>query len=90
MARSILSDYGPDSNQPQASSAGCGGVLPGYTKDVRNYQMPMGPKGIMNPQSPGLHGKATSAEQRPISNSHSGSAGIGGTNHGCCGSQGKY
>lgn len=91
MARDILAGYGPNSSQPQRASASCGGVLPGETKDVRNYSPPQGPKGIMGPQSPGLHGSNHGNENGPdMGGSHSGGPGLGGTNHGCCGSQGKY
>lgn len=68
MSRDILSSYGRDTPQPQASKVSCGGVEPGDQKDVMNYKPPVGPKGINDPHSPGLHG----------------------TNHGCCGTQGKY
>lgn len=56
MANDILSMYGRNSPQPQASGVSCGGVLPGETKDVMNYKPPVGPKNINDPKSPGLHG----------------------------------
>jgi hypothetical protein len=90
MTRDILGEYGPGSDQPQASTASCGGVLPGETKDVMNYQAPQGPKGIMAGNTVGLHGRNSGNTNRPTSTSAGGSPGIGGTNHGCCGSQGKY
>lgn len=91
MSRDILGGYGPNSSQPQRPSAGCGGVLPGDTKDVMNYSPPMGPKGIMDPKSPGLHGTNQGNTNGPDSGgSHGGSPGIGGTNRGNCGSQGRY
>jgi hypothetical protein len=91
MSRDILGEYGSGSSQPQAARATCGGVLPGKTKDVMNYQPPTGPKGIMESQSPGLHGSNHGNENGPrMGGSHSGGPGIGGTNHGCCGSQGRY
>lgn len=91
MAREILGGFGPNSRQPQASPVSCGGVLPGDTKDVRNYQAPQGPKNIMDPKSPGLHGSNHGIVNGPDNGGpHSGSPGIGGINHGCCGSQGKY
>ena len=91
MAGDILSGFGRNSSQPQASRATCGGVCEGDTRDVNNYQPPQGPKGIMNPQSPGLHGENHGNENGPdMGGRHSGSPGLGGTNHGCCGSQGKY
>jgi len=52
----ILRQYGRDTSQPQASGVSCGGVLPGETKDVNNYKPPVGPKGIGDSKSPGLHG----------------------------------
>lgn len=68
-----------------------GGVMPGDTKDVNNYQPPAGPKGIMRPPAPGLGGESQGSDQQSNSGgSHSGQPGLGGTNHGCCGSQGKY
>lgn len=94
MPRDILSQFGRGSSQPQASSASCGGVLPGETKDVRNYREPQGPKGIMQSQSPGLHGHncgpGGSQGSREYGGGHGGSPGIGGTNHGNKGSQGSY
>ncbi len=55
------------------------------------YQPPVGPKGIMGTESPGLgesnHGVTNGPDN---GGSHSGSPGIGGTNHGCGGSQGRY
>lgn len=91
MANDILSQYGPGTSQPQRGGVSCGGVLPGDTKDVRNYSPPVGPKGIMDPKSPGLHGSNHGTENGPdMGGSHSGSPGIGGSNHGCCGTQGRY
>lgn len=91
MTRDILRGYGPESSQPQASTASCGGVCEGDTRDVMNYSPPKGPKGIMDPKSPGIHGSNYGNQNGPDrGGSHSGSSGIGGTNHGCCGSQGRY
>lgn len=90
MARTILGGFGPESSQPQKPSASCGGVCEGDTRDVMNYSPPVGPKGIMDPKSPGLHGSNHGLDQRQNSGgSHSGSPGLGGTVHGC-GSQGKF
>lgn len=87
----ILSQFGPGTSQPQRSRASCGGVLPGETRDVNNYQPPQGPKGIMEPQSPGLHGSNHGNTNGPDrGGSHSGSPGLGGKNHGNGGSQGRY
>ena len=91
MARDILGGFGPTSRQPQAARVECGGVLPGDTVDVRNYQAPQGPKNIMDSKSPGLHGSNHGTTNGPNNGGpHSGSPGIGGTNHGCCGSQGRH
>jgi hypothetical protein len=91
MARSILGGFGPDSSQPQASGVSCGGVLPGDTKDVNNYQAPYGPKNIMDPKSPGLHGANRGTTNGPNqAGGQGGSVGLGGKNHGCGGSQGRY
>ncbi len=64
MSRDILSEYGPDSSQPQKARSECGGVK--ESKELP-YDPPKGPSGQMR-QGPGL----------------------GGTNHGNCGSQGKH
>lgn len=90
MAREILGGFGPDSSQPQASPVGCGGVLPGETKDVMNYQAPYGPKNIMDAKSPGLHGKNQGTKNGPDkAGAESGRPGLGGTVMGC-GSQGRF
>lgn len=62
MPRDILSEFGPDSKQPQAAPARSGGVT--EAKPLP-YDPPTGPS----------------------SQSHRG-PGLGGTNHGNCGSQG--
>lgn len=91
MAGDILRQYGRDSRQPQASKATCGGVLPGDSGDVNNYQRPFGPTNIYERQAPGLQGKNHGIVNGPDrSDSHGGKPGLGGKNHGCCGSQGKY
>ncbi len=56
MARDILSGFGPNSSKSQASPAECGGVLPGEECDVMGYKPPVGPKGIGDAKTPGLHG----------------------------------
>lgn len=92
MGKDILSEYGPGSSQPQRAGVSCGGVLPGETKDVMNYKPPQGPRGIMDPKSPGIHGSnhGNGDGSGMDSRRGSGSPGLGGTNHGCCGSQGRY
>jgi len=69
MARPILSGFGPDSSQPQAPTADCGGILPGYTSDVMGYQPPYGPKGINDAQGPGIHGRNSGNANRPTATS---------------------
>ena len=54
MARDILSEYGPESRQPQASRASGGGQI--QPRDVMGYSPPVGPTNINDPKSPGLHG----------------------------------
>lgn len=53
--RDILNGFGPNSASPQAPKASCGGV---EMKDVKAmpYSAPVGPKGINDPKTPGLHG----------------------------------
>ena len=53
MPRDILSEYGPDSSQPQVGSASNGGKI--TPKDLP-YDPPQGPKGINDGRTPGLHG----------------------------------
>lgn len=54
MPRDILSEYGNDSGVGQKSGASNGGVMP--VRDVRNYSPPVGPKGIGDSKTPGIHG----------------------------------
>jgi hypothetical protein len=89
MARDILSQYGRNTPKTMRASASSGGVT--SSKDVMNYSPPQGPKGIMEPQQPGLQGASAGTTNRPTSvDGHSGSPGLGGKNFGCCGSQGRY
>ncbi len=55
MARDILSGFGPNTSKSQASPAECGGVLPGEEGTIP-YSQPVGPKGIGDAKTPGLHG----------------------------------
>lgn len=92
MSRDILGEYGRDTSQPQTTSSPRGGITSG--KDVMRYAPPQGPKGINDPQSPGIHG-ANSGMDGSQGSTHDalqkgGSVGLGGINHGCCGSQGRY
>jgi hypothetical protein len=89
MAKDILGGFGRDTSQPQVASATSGGVT--FAKELP-YSPPQGPKGIMDPKSPGLHGSnhGNTDGGSMSGGSHSVSPGIGAINHGCCGSQGKY
>ena len=51
--RDILSEFGPDSAMDQKPRATNGGQC--EPKPIP-YSPPVGPKGIMDPKSPGLHG----------------------------------
>lgn len=53
MSKDILSEYGPDSKQPQAAVATNGGKP--QVKPLA-YSPPVGPSNINDPKSPGLHG----------------------------------
>lgn len=53
MPRDILNGFGPNSSQPQASVATNGGKM--SPKEIP-YSPPVGPKGIGDAKSPGLHG----------------------------------
>lgn len=53
MARDILGEYGPESNQPQAPVSRDGGQCD--PKPIP-YSPPVGPKNINDPKGPGLHG----------------------------------
>jgi hypothetical protein len=89
MARDILSEYGPDKNMKQAARATSGGKTMADKVDVMGYKPPQGPKGIMQ-TGVGLHGSNSGNTRQPTAKSSSGSPGLGGTNHGCCGSQGRH
>ena len=54
MSKDILGGFGKNSSQPQAAPATCGGYC--EAKELP-YSPPVGPKGIGDPKSPGLHGK---------------------------------
>ncbi len=62
-------------------------------RPVMNYQSPKGPTGQMR-SAVGLGGddcgKSGTQGEAKSSPSSSGSPGLGGTNHGCCGSQGRH
>ena len=87
MGRDILSEYGPDKEMHTVARATTGGVKSAKTL---SYSEPQGPNGIMQSQSPGLHGSNSGNTNKPTGKSSSGSPGLGGTNHGCCGSQGRH
>ena len=82
----ILSQFGSGSSQPQASSNTNGGKL--TSKDVNNYSPPQGPKNIMDPQGPGLHGVnngCSGSQGGGEKLQRGGSVGLGGVNNGNCG-----
>jgi hypothetical protein len=85
MPRSILSEFGPDANKPQAPRATCGGVKMEDKVDVRNYQPPRGPIGLSR-NSVGLGGNVnacgTQGPQGPQGGEASGSAGLHGKDRG--------
>lgn len=53
MARDILSEYGNDIPHPEVAKATSGGIM---AFKPMPYSPPVGPKGINDPDSPGLHG----------------------------------
>lgn len=53
MPRDILSEYGPDSSQPQAGVSHDGGKMDPKPTD---YSPPVGPTNINDPKGPGIHG----------------------------------
>lgn len=52
--KDILNMYGPNYSAPQASRATNGGQC--TPSDMMNYKPPVGPKGIGDAKSPGIHG----------------------------------
>jgi hypothetical protein len=81
MAKDILSQYGPESHQPQRPRADSGGCT--SARDVMNYRPPQGPSNINDPKGPGLHGANYGHGQKPVcGGGESGRPGIGGTNKG--------
>jgi hypothetical protein len=90
-SRPILGGFGPDSSQPQAPVARKGGIMPGTTFDVMGYSPPYGPKGITDPQNPGIHGTNLGNKNDPDNaDSRTGTPMAGAKNRGNCGSQGRY
>jgi hypothetical protein len=85
MPRDILSEYGPDSANPQTPSATCGGVLMKDKVDVMGYRPPTGPIGLGR-NSVGLGGKnygnCGTQGERSARGGESGSVGLGGDNQG--------
>lgn len=79
MARDILSEYGPDSPNPQVGRAKSGGEK--RAKDVMDYKPPQGPSSVNNPASPGLHGNVypSGSQTAAIRGGESGRPGIGGS-----------
>lgn len=62
MARDILSEYGPDSRQPQAPRASGGGAM--TPKPTQNYKPPVGPKGPETPVPNTNHGNCGTQGKR--------------------------
>lgn len=54
MAREILGEFGGSSIPKQPGQATSGGIK--EAKPIANYSTPVGPKGIGDAKSPGLHG----------------------------------
>jgi hypothetical protein len=84
MARDILSQYGPDTHQPQPPRASSGGVT--RARDVHNYCPPQGPTNINDPKGPGLHGTNHGHKQCAVHDKE-GHPRISSTSHGNKGSQ---
>lgn len=64
-------------------------------REVMGYKPPQGPKGINDPQGPGLHGHncgkgGTQGPYATNGDGTSGKVGLDGDNCGPCGTQGKY
>ncbi len=76
--KDMLSEFGSDHRSPQVSRAKNGGVK--RAGDVNDYQKPLGPKGINDPNSPGLHGKVhhCGSQGSYTDEPESGGAGLGG------------
>jgi hypothetical protein len=81
MAKDILSDFGPDSSNPQVARAKSGG--PKSAGDVLNYKAPQGPSSVNNPKAPGLHGTVypSGSQTTTLHSSSSGKPGLGGDNN---------
>lgn len=69
-----------------SGKASGGGVK--SARDVMNYKPPQGPMGIEH-RGVGLGGDNHDCGEEGTNEHLSGSSGIGGTNHGNCGSQGR-
>ncbi len=86
MARDILGDYGRDSGAAQRPRAASGGVT---EAKALPYSPPQGPRvGPMHLEPRG--GMAGETLREMPGQEFTGRPGLGGTNHGCCGTQGKY
>lgn len=59
-------------------------------RETQGYSAPKGPKGIDDPQGPGLHGNNSGCTNQPTGKSTSGSVGLGGDRHGNAGTQGRH
>ncbi len=78
MARDILSERGP--RRPRKVET-CGGVKPGYERDVHNYRPPTGPTSINN-RKVGLGGDNHGTGTQGTYEHMTGSPGLGGKNLG--------
>jgi hypothetical protein len=84
MPRDILSEYGSETPMDQKPRATGGG--PTTARDVMNYKPPTGPRNILDPKNPGLHGTnyGNCGTQGPYGgpSGESGRSGLGGDNSG--------
>ena len=86
MSDDILSEYGRDSGAAEKPRATNGGQMP---VTPIPYSPPQGPRFGPMHLEPGGGTKGETLREMP-GQEFTGRPGIGGTNYGCCGSQGKY
>ncbi len=87
MSKPLLPSHGERPGDRGKGLVDDGGVMPGEEYDVMRYAPPQGPKGINDPQGPGLHGHncGQAGTQGPYATRGDGSSGrpgLGGTNYG--------
>ena len=88
MARDILGEFGPEMSGSRSVDNRVSDGGKQSPRDVMNYAAPTGRAGSTN--GPGLGGTTmprATQDDSPNLTRHSGHPGIGGTNHGVCGSQ---